>query len=79
MCFSDKHADIPHGGEIKKKCQKHWQCQPIEKLNDERHPQQDTHPMEKYNMNMNTDTSATDTIQGEYSMQNLKQDTKQDV
>ena len=43
---------------------------PIKRLNDQRSPLHETNPIKKCNMNMNTDTSATDAVQEKYSMQN---------
>ena len=66
-----------HGRQIKRGRSKPMATSiPIKRSNDQRNYLHGTNPMQK--CHMNTDTSATDTIQEEYSIQNLKQDMKQD-
>ena len=66
-----------HGGQIKKGRSKPLATSvPVKRSNDKKSPHQDINPMKKYNMDINIDTCATNTIQEQYSMHNLKQDMK---
>ena len=80
---SDNHADMLHAGKLKKgrslnrtdkyKANSLATSAPIKRLNDQWIPQQDINPKKIVDMDMNNNTSATDTYPEGASKHNLEE------